>query len=236
MKKFTNFQRMKNYRRFIPVLAFVMLFSCKSDPRQRKITSGRIDYKITYLNTNLDVKTLELLPKEMKLLFDEKQAVNNIEGLLGFYKLDAITDFHTRKCSTLLKVFDKHYLFKGRRDEMMCCFDAMEEMEIRITEEKKTIAGFECTKALALLPSAGDTIIIYYTNDIELKHPNATNPYREINGVLMEFELKLLYLKMRFTAEDYQSQTAEIGQAIFPKNTRFISRDQMTKLLNKLID
>jgi len=227
---------MKNFRRLMPVLAIVMLLSCKSDPRPGKITSGRIDYKITYLNTNLDKKTLDLLPKEMKLLFDEKRAVNNIEGFLGFYKLDAITDFHTRKCSTLLKVFDKNYLFKGRRDEMMCCFDTMEEMEIRITEEKKTIAGFECTKALAFLPSTGDTITIYYTDDIKLKHPNATNPYNEISGVLMEFELKLLYLQMRFTAENYYSQTAEIGQAIFPKNTRFISRDQMTKLLNKLMD
>ena len=236
MKKLTNYQRMKNYRSVVPVMAIVMLFSCKSNPVEDKITSGRIDYKITYLNTNLDKKTLELLPKEMKLLFDEKQAVNNIEGFLGFYKLDAITDFHTRKCSTLLKVFDKHYLFQGRRDEMMCCFDTMEEMEIRSTAEKKTIAGFECTKALAFLPSTGDTIVIYYTNDISLKHPNATNPYKEINGVLMEFELKLLHLKMRFTAENYQSQQAKIGEAIFPKNTRYINRDQMTKLLNKLMD
>jgi len=227
---------MKNLRRFLPVLALVLIFSCQHDPGPGKITSGRIDYKITYLNTDLDKKTMELLPKEMKLLFDEKHAVNNIEGFLGFYKIDAITDFSTRKCSTLLKVFDKHYLFKGKRDEMMCCFDTMEGMEINRTEEKKTIAGFECTKALAFLPSTGDTITIYYTDDIQLKHPNATNPYKDVSGVLMEFELKLLYLKMRFTAENYQSQLTEIDRSVFPKNTRHINRDQMTTLLNKLMD
>ena len=119
----------------------------------------------------------------MKLIFNENEAINNIEGFLGFYKLDAITNFHTRKCSTMLKIFDKNYLFKGKRDEMMCCFDSMDEMVITETEETKNIAGFNCHKAKYTCHRIRTTFDIYYTGEIDLKHPNATNPYRKIDGV-----------------------------------------------------
>jgi GLPGLI family protein len=219
------------------VLTVLILFSsCKNTGDGRKITSGIIDYQITYLNNDLDKKTMDLLPRRMKLIFNEKEAANNIEGFLGFYKLNAITDFRTRKCSTLLKVFDKHYLFKGKRDEQMCCFDTMEDMEITETDETKEIAGFKCKKSIVRLPSTGESFVIYYTNEIDLKHPNSTNPYRKVKGVLMEFELNLIHLKMRFVAEKYRTLGAEDQITKLPERTREVSRDQMTQILNKLME
>jgi len=212
------------------------MVSCLPDANSTGITSGRIDYKITYLNDNIDKKTMEILPKRMKLVFNEKTAINNIEGFMGFYKLEAITNFHTRKCSTLLKVFEKNYLFKGKRDEMMCCFESMDEMEIAETRETKTIAGFACKKAVIYLPSSQKSFDIYYTGEIQLTHPNATNPYREVNGVLMEFELNLLHLKMRFTAENFHPLAESSYKKDFPKNTRAITREQMTEILKRLMD
>jgi hypothetical protein len=218
------------------VLAIPLMFSCSQEMNPKEITSGRIDYKITYLNNNLDSKTLEILPKHMKLIFDEKHAINNIEGFLGFYKLEAITNFHTRKCSTMLKIFDKNYLFRGKRDEMMCCFDSMDDMKIKETSETKNIAGFVCKKDVIYLPSAQTSFEVYYTSDFGLKHPNSTNPYHEINGVLMEFELNLLYLRMRITAEKFQPAAEASGETEFPANSKTISRDQMTEILSKLME
>jgi GLPGLI family protein len=226
-------------RKSIVVLVTTVLFiaaSCKNPDNKTKISSGRIDYKITYLNTDLDKKTMNILPTRMKLVFNQKQAVNNIEGFMGIYKLNAVTNFHTRKCSTFLKVFDKHYLFKGSRDEQMCCFDTMEGMEIQATNETKKIAGFNCKKSIIHLPDTNETIIIYYTDEIELKHPNSTNPYKDVKGVLMEFELQLLYLKMRFVAEKYQAQNSEDFDIKLPENNRMVSRYQMTQILSRLME
>ena len=220
-----------------PIIAlFILTASCNNTDFRHRITSGRIDYKITYLNDDLDNKTMELLPKRLKLIFNEKQANNNIEGFLGFYKLNALTDFHSRKCSTILKVFDKHYIFKGRRDEQMCCFDTMDDMEITETNETKNIAGFNCKKSIVHLPSTDETFVIYYTDEIYLRHPNSTNPYKNIKGVLMEFELNLLYLKMRFVAEKYRALNEDDQQNNLPENMKVISRDQMTQILNKLME
>ena len=218
------------------IIIFIVTASCINKDNQPKVFSGRIDYKITYLNTDLDKKTMNILPTRMKLLFNEKQAANNIEGFMGVYKLNAITNFHTRKCSTVLKVFDKHYLFNGSRDEQMCCFDTMEGMEIQETNETKIIAGFNCKKSIVRLPATKETFDIYYTDEIALKHPNSTNPYKDVKGVLMEFELNLLYLKMRFVAEKYQELSDNDFKNNLPENSKEVSRDQMTQILNKLME
>jgi GLPGLI family protein len=218
------------------LVLLVLTSSCSNTEKKDRITSGRIDYMITYLNDDLDNKTMELLPKKMRLVFNEKQAANNIEGFLGFYKLNAITDFHTRKCSTILKILDKHYMFKGRRDELMCCFDEMADMQINETQETKEIAGFTCKKSIVHIPSTGESFAIYYTDEIALRHPNSTNPYKKVNGVLMEFELNLLHLRMKFVAEKFHDLNMEGQFSKIPDNMKVISRDQMTQILNKLME
>ncbi len=218
------------------IFAVLILASSCRNSEKRQISSGMIEYNITYLNQDLDRKTRDLLPRKMKLVFNEKQATNSIDGFLGFYKLHAFTDFHSRKCSTLLKVFDKQYLFKGKRDEQMCCFDNMADMEIRETTEKKIIAGLNCKKAIIYLPSSQETFVIFYTEEIKLRHPNSTNPYRKVKGVLMEFELNLLYLRMRFVAEKFNCSNEVVQPNIVPGKVKVVSRDQMTQILNKLME
>jgi hypothetical protein len=226
---------MKRLKVTIIFTVMILASSCKNSEK-RNICSGVIEYNITYLNQDLDRKTRDLLPRKMKLVFDERKAANSIDGFLGFYKLHAYTDFHSRKCSTLLKVFDKQYLFKGKRDEQMCCFDTMEDMEITETPDTKIIAGFNCKKAIIHLPSSQETFAIYYTEEIKLRHPNSTNPYRKIKGVLMEFELDLLYLRMRFVAEKFHNSDEVVLQNTLPDQVKVVSRDQMTQILNKLME
>lgn len=216
-------------------LVSIYSWSCRNNDTTSGITSGRINYQITYLNDDLDKKTRNVLPSKMKLSFNERQASNIIEGFMGMYKLNAFTDFHTRKCSTMLKVFDKYYWFKGSRDEQMCCFDSMEDMEITDTDEIKIIAGFECRKAIVKLPSKDESFEIYYTDQITLRHPNITNPYRKVKGVLMEFELRLMHLNMRFVAESFHELDTTTLEPRPNQESKQVSRSQMTQILNMLI-
>ncbi len=225
--------------RKIPVTAAILLtallFSCRNNDKKNSITSGRIDYQITYLNNDIDKKTLGVLPSRMKLTFNEQEATNNIEGFMGLYRLNAFTNFQTRKCSTMLKVFDQHYLFTGNRDEQMCCFDTMDDMEIIETDETKMIAGLLCRKAIVNPGTGDESFEIYYTEEISLRHPNATNPYKKVKGVLMEFQLKLLHLNMRFTADGFRDLDTSILEPVTHQNSKKVSRSQMTQILSKLL-
>ena len=118
----------------------------------------------------------------------------------------------------------------------MCCFDEMGDMEIQETNETRVIAGLTCKRAIATLPSNNESFDIYYTQDIDLRHPNLNNPYKKVDGVLVQFELQLLNLKMEFLAEKFIRQTSRQSRMVFPASTTEITRDQMTQILNKLME
>jgi hypothetical protein len=231
-----TFRHMKYFYFFVFAFLSLIILSCNKTDNVHSITSGRINYRITYLNYNLDNKKTELLPKNMKLLFNKRQAVYYIEGFMGLYGLNNYTDLHNRTSSTLLKVFDKYYVYKGKRDEMMCCFDNPGDMTIQETGRFKVIAGFKCTESIIALPSSNENFVIYHTNEINLKHPNISNPYERIEGVLMEFELTLMGLRMRFTAEEYQPLNEKLINDELSKKAKEVSREQMMIILQKLME
>ena len=52
----------------------------------------------------------------------------------------------------------------------------------------------------------------------------------------MEFELKLLYLNMRFESEKYQPLDKYDFKPKLSEHSRMVSRGQMTQILNKLME
>jgi hypothetical protein len=228
--------RMKYFSFLVFAFMALIILSCNKANKIQSVTSGRINYKITYLNHNIDIKKAELLPKTMKLVFNKRQAVYLIEGFMGLYGLNTYTDLHSHTTSTLLKVFDKYYIYHGKRDELICCFDKLEGMTIRETGRSAIRAGFNCIESVIALPSSNETFVIYHTNEINLKHPNVATPYERIDGVLMEFELTLMGIKMRFTAEEYQPLDEKLINDELSKKAKDINREQMMKIIQKLME
>ncbi len=216
---------------------FILLVSCKRSDDEAKYSNGSIEYKITYLENELKEISPGLLPKKMKLEFNPHYATNTIEGFMGFFKLHSHTNFKNKKCSTLLEVLNKKYLFSGDKGESMCCFDNIDNMEIEYTNEVKVIAGLNSKKALIRLPGQDESFEIYYTNEISLENPNSTNPYGQIDGVLTDFQLKLAYLKMKFTAEKFvPSQNNQIRKFNIPEKYQEVTREQMTYIIRRLME
>ncbi|MFO7656915.1 MAG: hypothetical protein R6W78_07595 [Bacteroidales bacterium] len=220
------------------LFALVLLITgCTKQKNEGVFNSGRIDYKITYLENNLASISPNMLPKKMKLEFNQDYSTNVIEGFMGIFRLNNITYFKHKKCSTLLEILNKSYIYYGKRGDEMCCFESMEGMDITYTGETKTIAGLNCQKAIVTLNKTNEKFDVYYTNDINLIDPNITNPYRKIDGVLMEFQLSLAGLKMRFTAENFDNSVEDtVEKPVLPKNSNEVSRDQMAHIINKLME
>ncbi len=226
---------MRHY--FYAILIPVLLIGCKRHEPSGLYDKGRIEYKITYLENNLHQISPNLLPKKMKLEFNQNYSINIIEGFMGVFKLNNITYFKHRRCSTLLEVLNKNYVYLGKRGDEMCCFEEMDEMMIEYTEDTRTIAGLNCTKAIVRLRDNNETFEVYYTNDIKLLNPNITNPYKKIDGVLTEFQLSLSGLKMQFTADKFESHLNNtIKEPVFPRNSIEVTREQMAHIISRLMD
>jgi GLPGLI family protein len=223
----------------IPIVCLALMMvaaGCQKKNEESKITHGRLEYKITYETDSVHQKLADLLPHRMKLIFNQDSAINVMEGFMGMYKLNSITYFRTKKCSTLLKIPKYSFLYVGKRGEPMCCYDPMDNMIIHRTDEVKEILGFTCRKANISFPDSDYTFSVYYTNDIHIKNSNATNPFKKIEGVLMEFELNMYYFRMHFKADKFMPVSKSDNNFNVPHNYQELTREQMTQLLGRYLE
>lgn len=221
--------------KLIVIAVLILLVGCTNTKNEEGINQGYIIYKITYSGDKLENISPSMLPKRMYLEFNEEFTMNTIEGFMGIFKLSNYTSLRNRKTLTRLKVIDKNYFFKSKRNEPICCFDEMIINEIKVTTEEKNIAGFTCKKAIAYLENRNETIVLYYTNDILLDKPNAVNPYHKIDGVLMEFNLYLNNLNMRFTAQSFENKEIQKKDLNIKEDYKMVSRAQMTEIITRLL-
>jgi hypothetical protein len=218
------------------LLGLLIASGCRNTPEKPEITHGRLEYRIVYETDSAHRKLVDLLPHRMKLVFNQDSAINIMEGFMGMYKLNSISYFRAKKCSTLLKIPKYSFLYTGKRGEPMCCYDPMDNMIVHRTDETKEILGFTCRKANISFPGSDFTYSVYYTNDIAIRNVNSTNPYKKIEGVLMEFELNMYYFKMRFTADKYIADAKNNERFTVPANCRELTREQMTQLLGRYLE
>jgi hypothetical protein len=218
------------------LISLLITGGCRKNPEKREITCGRLEYRITYETDSAHQKLVDLLPHRMKLVFNQDSALNIMEGFMGMYRLNSVSYFRTKKCSTLLKIPKYAFLYTGKRGEPMCCYDPMDNMIVHRTSETKDILGFNCRKATITFPDSNYSYSVFYTNDIDIRNVNATNPYRKIEGVLMEFELNMYYFRMRFTADKYITDSKNDAHFTVPANYQELTREQMTQLLGRYLE
>jgi hypothetical protein len=222
-----------------PLLAFLVagiLVSCNDKKHEGLYNQGRLEYKISYLNAEEGNYDPSFLPKKMVLEFNQDYCINKIDGFMGFFKLGNITYFKNRKVKTHLKVLDKNYSFNGGRNEMMCCFDNMSGMILKEDTANRNFAGLNSKKVNVSFKDRKDTFSIFYTEDIKLLHPNQTNPYHKISGVLTAFRLTMGPYLMQFNATKFNPELNSNEGMIIPDDAIEVGREEMIAILDRLME
>lgn len=213
----------------------LVLASCSEKRVPGIYDQGRLEYRITYLNAEQDNYDPSFLPKRMVLEFNQEYSINNIDGFMGFFKLGNMTSFKNNKVQTHLKVLDKNYAFFGGRNDMMCCFECMDDMNMNEDTTSYTIAGLNSKKVTVRFKGTDESFDIYYTGDINLNKPNITNPYREIDGVLTDFRLVMGPYHMQFTATKFDPEYMPKQKMKIPEKATIVNRPEMVAILNRLM-
>ncbi len=222
----------------ISVLLVLLTFSCgERREKEKKIKEGIIEYKLSYIEENLKNYSEWMLPRKMVLLFNKHMTSNTIEGFLGIFSVTNITDLKNSTTATLLKFSDKKYVYYGKKGELPCCYGTMDQMKLVPVDTVKTLAGLEC-KAMQAVLSGSDTsrFMVYYTNRIDVDSPNAMNPFREVEGTLMEFQIDLLNVRMHLRASRVEPKKIPARQFKVPDEYITISRTDMESILQMLLE
>lgn len=218
-------------------MIIVGTFSCKKRPSEAKTDCGVIEYSIIYLDDKIGSFSTGVLPQTMVMKFKKDKLKNSIVGAMGFFSLINIANLNDMTSATFLKFIDKKYSYLGQKNEEPCCLTPYEGMTITYTDETKEILGFTGQKALISFPkSDNESFAIYYTTEIKVKNPNILNPYKEIPGVLLEFRANLGQSEINLVAENYYAENLPDKEFHFPRNYKEISRHEMEKIINALLE
>jgi len=226
-------------KRYYFLLHFFLLFSvsvylqsCKSGSKKSGIDEGKIEFEITYLDSERENPLIALLPTSMVLKFKNNSTVSNIEGFFGTFKLTYISDSQIGKNSSLLKVLDKKYMYQVDTTQPPFGYEAMRNINIVRTKNTKVVAGYKCQEAKFTCPEISkESMLIYFTDEIDIKNPNSNNPFKEIGGVLLEFQVKLNEINMKFTAKKVISEDVDDTEFEVPKGYTNVDKAEMEKIM-----
>lgn len=214
--------------------AIVILFSlqsCSSEQSGKKLKQGKIEYKITYLDDIRQKPLIALLPHKMITVFKNNSTYSLVEGFL--FKLVYITNHSRGQNITLFQVLDKKYMYLADTSSAPFGYQVDHKLKIIPTDKEKIIAGYKCNHVYAVFPDRQDTLEIYYTNELGIKDPNCNNPYKIVNGVLMEFTVNMLDINMNFKAEEVKRKKVDAKLFEPPEGFKQISKKEMENIVEQ---
>ena len=215
---------------------FLLLFvSCDSIDFTDQ-PQGVIEYDVTYLSNKSSMPT-NLLPKKITLKFRASKSITTMDGFMGMFSLSNISDFKKQTNTLLLKVMDNKYYQQGEKLEPPFFYDGIKKPEIAFTNLTKEIAGLNCKMALVTF---SDTIQkpfkLYYTDDIKLLNSNKSNPFNIIDGVLIQFNIRINNIEMQLCANKYRKEPVSKDNFDIPEKYRKVSREKISAVISKLLE
>ncbi|MFW6222644.1 MAG: hypothetical protein ACOC3T_03430 [Bacteroidota bacterium] len=216
----------------------ILTSSCKQLSQREGYQEGLVEYDVKYLENNMSKNIpTNLLPGKMILKFKNDKSVILIEGFMGLFSLQLINDHKKQVTTSLLKVIDKKYKYIGDPGEGSFAFREIPGMKVELRKGLKEIAGLKCSRGRVIFPGSDhEPFIFYYTDEIGIRSPNFNNPYSNVEGVLMKFQVKLHKLRMELEAEN--AEKCQISNKDFetPPGFKQVSRKDMEEILSTLME
>lgn len=201
---------------------------CKLDGKDG-IAEGIIEYDAEPVDMSNPMA--DLAPSKMTVRFKDNKSCVDLSAGMGLFSTTFISDPENLTMTQLIKLLNKKYVHVADTSELRQENHQGPKMFIEKTNETKMIAKYKCKKAIVRFENnARPPFDIYYTNDIAIENPNWSNPFSEIDGVLMEYQLARHGLEMRFTAKTVTP--SDIDDEIFevPEDYKKISHEELVRI------
>jgi GLPGLI family protein len=85
------------------------------------------------------------------------------------------------------------------------------------TNERKTIAGYDCIKAIAKMKD-GSTFVVYYTTELVPENQEYSYQFKTLNGLPLEYELTQGSLKINYTLSKISLNPVPASKFDIPKS------------------
>jgi hypothetical protein len=223
--------------RYILPTAIVIVFACLScgSRSSKGVNQGEIHYSVEYLG-KVTLMPIDLMPKSLVVAFKNDKIIYELISPFGNSGITNLSNPSKDIYDTYLSLFTIRYFYPAKPGEIYPGFEAMRGMELHKTSKTETICGFRCKNAEVTFPFDRSKVYnVWYTNDIPVRNPNASTPFCQIDGVLMNFFFFIGNSEFRFKAENIYRK--EIPDKVFERKDKFqrVSKNDINKFISKMI-
>ncbi|MGQ9846359.1 MAG: hypothetical protein ACUVQP_02495 [Bacteroidales bacterium] len=221
---------------FIPIGAYFIFHSCSVDSFSGKLSEGTIEYDMIYLQDEKENPLISLLPTTMTLKIKDNNSIQKIEGWMGVFQMAGIVRRNDNYKAAYLKIMGEKYVFETTMDGPSFGFDKYPKMKLVPNDSIKTIAGYKCKGFNVFLNDSDKAAFaIYYTDEIHLDNPNCNNPYSEVKGVLLDYQMKFQKIPVRIVAKKAIKEDISDDEFLVPDGFQKVSKDKIQEVINNLM-
>lgn len=221
---------------FIFAIISLLFYSCKSDAFSGKLDEGTIEYDMIYLQDEKDNPIISLLPTTMSLKIKDNNSIQKIEGWMGVFQMAGIARREENYKAAYLKIMGEKYVFETTMDGPSFGFDEYKKMKLVESDSTKIICGYKCKAYDVFLnDSTAAAFTIYYTNEIKLDNPNCNNPFQEVKGVLLEYQMKFQRIPVHLIAKKIIKEDVPNDEFVVPDGFKKVSKEKIQEVINNLM-
>lgn len=220
----------------IPIIILIFAFfsfSCRETGR-KNLNQGEIHYAIEYDGKVGGIRK-ELLPQNLIVYFKKDKLLFEMISSFGNSGIINLTNPDEGIFDTYFSLFTIKYFYAGEQGELFPGFEGMQGMELKKTTQTSQICGFNCKNAEVTFPSDRSKVMsVWYTEEINVRNSNTSTPFKDIDGVLMDFFFFLGKTQVHFSAENVYNK--EINDVTFTRKDDFkrVSREEINKFIQKM--
>lgn len=218
----------KSSKKIVFFLLYVaVLFSACKNFGGKRISEGEIVYTITYPNSKNNMMT-SLLPTEMVYKFKGDKSISDFNASMGLFGMSIISDYKNKTLTQLVKVLNDKKGISFNQKQVKDLINEEDKMKIEFTKETKIISGYKCKKAVITFENPSrQGFDIFYTNDLAINNPNWYTIFKDIDGVILEYQISRYNIDMKLTAKTVTQ--LELDDEVFttPTDYRMVSRREI---------
>lgn len=175
-------------------------YGCSQSPFDG-LKEGKVIYDVTFETADMNPMMKAMLPSEVVTYFGDNKTCTVISMGMNMMETRLISDAKSYQYTTLISAMGRKVAMVLDKKQVEKNFVDRVDLQVRHTSETKNIAGVTCRQVI-ITDSTNHTYPVYYTSEIAVNDPNWSSPFKEIEGLLMEYSISLGGMVMSLKAKE----------------------------------
>ena len=195
---------------------------------------GKIVYKIN-IKGNFSPQEKMMLPSEAVIY--SKGEKSRMEMSMGFgMNTTTISNSKSGYSVSLMNILGSKYAIESsEKDNSKESEDLVKNTKVEVTNETKTIAGYNCKKAIIYIndPKSKEVtqLEVWFTKEIDINNDYVKGPFEKIEGAMLEFSLVQQGLNMNFQASLVSKESVDNKLFEVPEGYKKMTQQEMMKMM-----